>query len=120
MRLRSRRGNLLLSNLTAPAREPRATRPVRPRRLRRWLRTGTVLSIIGIRRVARTARARRLPIGLATGALVLVTGLMTGTSVVFILGLLVVGSAVSDRGSHSPNAATVRTWMSLRKSRPRS
>lgn len=120
MKLRSRRGNLLLSNLTAPAEAQRATRFVRSRRLRRWLRTGTALSVIGIRRIARTIRTRRLPIGLATGALVLVTGLMTGTSVVFILGLLVVGSAVPDRGSHSPNAATVRTWMSLRESRPRS
>ena len=117
MRLRSHRGNLLLSNLTAPAGTSRATRHVRPRRFRRWLRTGALLSVVGIRRFARTARTRWQPVFLVTGALVLVIGLMLRSSVAFVLGLLVMGSAAPDIGSHSPTAATVRTWMWLHKNR---
>jgi hypothetical protein len=117
VRLRSRRGDLLLSSLTAPAGTSPTTRPVRRRRLHWWIRTGALLSIIGIRRLARLARARRRPVLLGIGALVLVIGLMTGSSVAFVLGLLVVGSAGSDTGSRSPTAAMIRTWASLHKSR---
>ena len=117
MRLRSRRRNLLRSNLTAPAGKPQATRLLRSGRIRWWLRTGALLSVIGIRRFARTARTRWQPVFLVIGALVLVIGLMLRSSVALVLGMLVMGSAVSDRGSHSPLAATVRTWMWLQKSR---
>ena len=117
MTLRSHRRNLLLSDLTTPAGKSRATRPVRPRRIRWWLRTGALLSVIGMRLFARTARTRWQPIFLVLGALVLVIGLMLRSSVAFVLGMVVVGSAASDIGSHSPTAATVRTWMWLHKSR---
>jgi hypothetical protein len=116
VRLRSRRGDLLLPNLSAPAGKPRATRPVRARRLRYWLRTGALLSVIGIRRLALAARTRSQPIFLVTGALVLVIGLTMRSSVAVVLGMIVMGSAVSGTGSHSPTAAMVHTWMWLRKS----
>ena len=117
MRLRSHRRNLLLSNLTAPAGQPHAMRPVRPRRSCRWLRTGALLLVIGIGQFARTARTRWQPIFLVAGALVLAIGLILRSSVAFVLGMLVMGSAVPDMALHSPTAATVRTWMWLHKSR---
>jgi hypothetical protein len=115
MRLRSPRGKLLLSNLTARAGTPRATGHVRPRRIRRWLRTGALLSVIGIRRFVRTARTRWRPVFLVAGALVLVIGLLLRSSVAVVLGMLVMGSAAPGIESHSPSAATVRTWMWLHK-----
>src|SRR5690348_17871131 len=103
MRLQSHRRNLR-ANLSTLAGESRARRPVRPRRLRWWLRTGALLSVIGIRRLART---RWQPIFLGTGALVFVIGLMLRSSVAFVSGMLVMGSAVSGTAPHSPTAAMV-------------
>jgi hypothetical protein len=114
MRLRSRRGNLLLPN---PAGQPGVTRQARPLRIRRRLSTGALLSVIGMRRFARTAHTRWQPVFLVTGALALVIGLMLRSSVAVVLGLLVMGSTVPDIGSRSPTAATVRTWMWLHKDR---
>src|SRR5437773_1163702 len=91
MRLQSRRRNLL-SNRSTPAGESRAPRPVRSWRLRWWLRTGALLSVIGIRRLA---RARWQRVFLVTGALVFVIGLMLRSSVAFVSGMLIMGSAVS-------------------------
>jgi hypothetical protein len=81
-----------------------------------WLRTGALLSVIGIWRLALAARTRSQPIFLATGALVLVIGLTMRSSVAVVLGMIVMGSAVSGAGPHSPTAAMVHTWMWLRKS----
>ena len=114
MRLRSHRRSLLPGNLPTPAGRPRATRPVRLRRPRRWLRTAVLLSVIGIRRLART---RWQPIFLVAGALVFVIGLMLRSSVAFVSGMLMMGSAVSGTAPHSPDAAMVHTWMWLHKSR---
>ncbi len=114
MRLRSHRRDLLLWSLSTPAGKSRATSPVRPRRLRWWLRTGALLSVVGIRRLART---RWQPIFLATGALIFVIGLMLRSSVAFVSGMLVIGSAVSGTAPHSPTAAMVHMWMRLQKSR---
>jgi hypothetical protein len=113
MRLQSHRRNLL-SNLSTSAGESRAPRPVRSWRLRRWLRTGALLSVIGIRRLA---RARWQPVFLVTGAMVFVIGLMLSSSVAFVSGLLIFGSAVSGTAPPSPTAARVHTWMWLQKSR---
>jgi hypothetical protein len=117
MRLRSQRRNLLLSDLTAPVGESRAARLVHPRRIRRSLRTCALLSVIGIRRFARTARTRWQPLFLVIGVLVLVIGLLLRSSVAFVSGMLVAGSAAPDMGLHSPTAAAVRTWMWLQKNR---
>ena len=113
MRLQSHRRNLL-SNLSTPAGESRPTRPVRSRRLRWWLRTGALLSVIGIRRLART---RWQPIVLVTGALVFVSGLMLRSSVAFVSGLLIMGSAASGTAPPNSTAARVHTWMWLHKGR---
>ena len=112
MRLQSHRRNLL-SNLSTPAGASRATRPV-PSRLRWWLRTGALLSVIGIRRLA---RARWQPVFLVTGAVVFVIGLMLRSSVAFVSGMLMMGSAVSGTGPPDPTAARVHTWMWLHTSR---
>jgi hypothetical protein len=117
MGLRSQRRRLLLSNRNPPAGQPNAAIPVRPRRIRWWLRVGLLLSVIGIRRFARAAHTSWQPVALVTGALVLALGLILGSSVAFVLGMLVMGSAVPDVGSHSPTAATVRTWTWLRGNR---
>ena len=113
MRLQSHRRNLLSNRSTWPG-ESRATRPVRSGRLRWWLRTGALLSIIGLRRLA---RARWQRVFLLTGALVFVMGLMLGSSVAFVSGMLIMGSAVSGTAPPSPTAARVHTWMWLHKSR---
>ena len=114
MRLRSHRRNLLASSLSAPPGKSPATRPVRPRRLRRWLPSGALLSIIGIRRLA---RMRWQSIVLVAGASAFVIGLMLRNSVAIVSGLLVMGSAASGTAPHSPNTAIVRTWMWLDKGR---
>lgn len=90
-------------------------KPLRPRRIRLWLRTGVLLSVIGMRRFARTARTRWQPTFLVVGALVLVIGLTLRSSVAFISGMLAMGAAVSDTGLPSPTAAMVRTWAWLGK-----
>jgi hypothetical protein len=114
MRLRSHCRSLLLRSLSTPAGISRETRPVRLRRLRRWLRAAALLSVIGLRRLART---RWQPIFVVTGALVFVIGLMLRSSVAFVSGLLVMGSALSDTMPHSPTAAMVHMWMRVHKSR---
>ena len=57
------------------------------------------------------------PIFLVTGALVFVIGLMLRSSVAFVSGMLVMGSALSDTMPHSPTAAMVHMWMRLHKGR---
>jgi hypothetical protein len=114
MRLQSRRRDLLSNRSTRPG-ESRATRPVHSWRLRRWLRTGALLSVIGIRRLA---RARWQRVFLVTGALVFVIGVILRSSVAFVSGMLIMGSAVSGTAPPSPTAARVHTWMWLHKSRP--
>ena len=114
MGLQSHRRNLL-SNRSTPPGESRATRPVRSGRLRWWLRAGALLSVIGLRRLE---RARWQRVFLVTGALVFVIGgLMLRSSVAFVSGMLIMGSAVSGTAPPSPTAARVHTWMWLHKSR---
>lgn len=116
MRLRSHRRNFLLSDLSAAAGRSRAMKPLWPRRIRRWLHTGVLLSIIGMRRFAQTGRTRWQPTFLVIGALLLVIGVTLRSSVAVVSGLLAMGPAVSDTGLPSPNAAMVRTWAWLHKS----
>src|SRR5689334_15127177 len=113
MKLQSHRRNLL-ANLSTLAGESRATRPVRSWRLRWWIRTGALLSVIGIRRLART---RLQAILLVNGALVFVNGLMVRSSVAFLSGMLMMGSGASDTAVPDPPAGRVQTWMLLHKSR---
>ena len=119
MRLRSRRRNLVVwSSTAAPAGRSSAgrsrgaprRRPARLRRIRWWLRTGAVLSVLGVLWLARTARVRWEPVSLLAGVLIAVSGfvLPAGGGGVFILGVLVLivtlltGINTQRRGDPAP------------------
>src|SRR5215472_5781053 len=78
MRLRAHRRNLVAWSLSAnPADrygDPRLMRPVRTRRIRRSLRTGALITVIGMMRLARGARYRWRP--LLAGTVLTVVGVM--------------------------------------------
>src|SRR6201993_5060995 len=101
MRLRPRRRNLVVwSSTAAPAgpsrtaprrasaRRRRGARPARLRRIRWWLRTGALLTVVGVLRLARTARVRWEPVCLLAGVLIAVTGFALPASGLFMLGVL--------------------------------
>ena len=104
MRLRPRRRNLVVwSSTAAPAGRSRAAprrggvprrsraRPPRLRRIRWWLRTGALLTVVGVLRLVRTARVRWEPVSLLAGVLIAVTGfVLPAGGGVFMLGVLVV------------------------------
>ena len=84
-------------------------------RIQRWSRTGARLLVTGIGRLARSARARWRPLVILTGVLLMVTGLLLlPSAVIFVAGMLVLGSSVTGGRSGaglSPTAAMVREWM---------
>jgi hypothetical protein len=59
-----------------------AWRPGRPRRIRWWLRTTSLLAIIGVMRLARTARARWEPVSLTIGTALVAIGFTLPAAVV--------------------------------------
>jgi len=68
----------------------RRARPARLRRIRWWLRTGALLSVLGVLWLARTARVRWEPVSLLAGFLIAVTGfVLPAGGGVFMLGVLV-------------------------------
>jgi len=68
----------------------RGARPARLRRIRWWLRTGALLTVLGVLRLARTARVRWEPVSLLAGVLIAVTGfVLPAGGGVFMLGVLV-------------------------------
>ena len=73
----------------AAAPRRRGARPARLRRIRWWLRTGALLTIIGVLRLARTARVHWEPVSLLAGVLIAVTGFALPASGLFMLGVLV-------------------------------
>jgi uncharacterized membrane protein YdcZ (DUF606 family) len=91
MRLRPRRGNIVIwssSGILASTHWGR--RPRRPRRIRRWLRTGALLAVIGLRCVARGARARWEPVSLAAGAALMIIGFeLPAAYIAYLVGMLV-------------------------------
>jgi hypothetical protein len=97
MRLRPRRPNLVVwSSTAAPAGRSRAAprragaRPARLRRIRWWLRTGALLTVLGVLRLARTARVRWEPVCLLAGVVIAGTGFaLPGGGGLFMLGVLV-------------------------------
>ena len=97
MRLRPRRRYLVVWSSTAgPAGRARAApnrsgaRPTRRRRFRWWLRTGALLTVLGVLRLARTARACWEPACLLAGALIAVTSFaFPAGGGLFMLGILV-------------------------------
>ena len=60
--------------------------------------------------VAWAIRARWRLIFLATGALLLVLGLMLPSTIAFIAGMLVLGLSAQDARSYRHTAAMVRAW----------
>ena len=99
MRLRPHRRNLVVwSSSAGPAGRYgalRFTRPAPGRRIRRSIRTGALLTVIGLVRLARPVRARWRP--LLSGTVLTVAGFImrSGTgSVVLIPGVLLLFSAL--------------------------
>jgi hypothetical protein len=103
MRLRPRRRNLVVWSSTASpvgrsraaprragAPRRRGARPARLRRIRWWLRTGALLTVLGVLRLARTARVRWEPVCLLAGVVIAGTGFaLPGGGGLFMLGVLV-------------------------------
>jgi len=93
MRLRPHRRNLVVwSSSAGPAGRPggrRRTRPARARRIRWWLRTGALLTVLGVLRLARTARTRWEPVSLLAGALLTLAGIMLSAAGAFFAGLFI-------------------------------
>jgi hypothetical protein len=116
MRLRPRRGNLVVwSSSGVPGGRSGAWRPARPRRIRWWLRTGTLLALMGVVRLARTARARWEPIFLGTGVLLMTIGfVLPAVSVAFFLGALVLVvtllKGIATKGRATGQAADCWHW----------
>ena len=64
-----------------------AARFARGGRIRWWLRTGTLLAVIGVMRLARIMRARWEPALLLTGTLLAVIGVMLPNAVALLSGV---------------------------------
>jgi len=115
MRLRPRRGNLVVwSSSDAPGRSW-AWRPARPRRVRLLLRTGMLLAVLGVRCLARTTRTRWEPVSLGAGALLMVIGfVLPAASVTFFLGMLVLVVAllrgIATKGRTAAQPADCWQW----------
>ena len=111
MRMRSHRRNLAeWSAVGAPASrsaDQRSTRPARSERIRWWLRTGVLLTVIGVMRLARITRARWRPAFLLTGTLLIVIGVMLPSLAAFFFGPLVVLFAMPK----GPGASNDGYWI---------
>jgi hypothetical protein len=99
MRLRAHRRNLVAwSPSVGPADRygaPRLTRLARTRLIRRFIRTGALLTVIGLRRLARAVRPRWRP--LLAGGVLTVVGLMLRSGAwgaVILPGIWFLGSAL--------------------------
>ncbi|MGH3182370.1 MAG: hypothetical protein ACRDOH_20565 [Streptosporangiaceae bacterium] len=116
MRMRSHRRNLVVwSASAAPAgrsADQGLTRLARGGRIRWRLRTGALLTVIGVMRLARIVRARRRPAFALTGAALMVIGVMLPSGLpsvaAFFSGMLVLpfallkGMGASDDGYWIP------------------
>jgi hypothetical protein len=93
MRMRSRRRNLVGWNPSPGAADrydARSFTPItRPRPMRWWLRTGALLSVLGIRRLARIVRSRWRLMFVVAGALLTVIGFELSSASLLVPGLLV-------------------------------
>ena len=116
MRLRPRRGYLVVwSSSGVPGGGSSARRPGRARRIRWWLRTGTLLALIGVVRLARVVRMHGEPVALVAGGLLMVIGFVVpAASVAFFPGLMVLLIAllkgIKTKGRAASPAADCWQW----------
>ena len=99
MRLRAHRRNLVARSPSVDPADryavPRLTRLARTTRTRRFIRTGALLTMIGLRRLARAVRSRWRP--LLAGGVLTVVGLMLRSGAwgaVILPGIWFLGSAL--------------------------
>lgn len=116
MRLRPRRGNLVIwSSSGVPDSGSWARRPARPRRIRWLLRTGTLLALIGLMRIARATRTHWEPVSLVAGATLTVIGFeLPAASLAFLIGILVLVvtllKGIATKGRPTGQAADCWQW----------
>jgi hypothetical protein len=115
MRLRPRRGNLVVWSSSGVSGRSWAWRPARPRRIRWLLRTGSLLALIGVVRLARTMRARWEPVSLIAGGALMVIGFaVPAASLAFLLGMMILVIAllrgVATKGRAAGQAADCWQW----------
>ncbi len=115
MRLRPRRGNLVVWSSSRAPGGSWAWRPARPRRIRWWLRTGALLAVLGVVRLARIMRARWEPVFLGVGTALTVIGfVLPAAFVAFFLGILVLVvtllKGVASKGQATGQAADCWQW----------
>lgn len=117
MALRPRRGSVVIwsSSGLPDDRSSRVRRSARPSRIRWWLRTGTLLALIGLMRLARMTRSRWEPVSLAVGATITVIGYeVPAAALAFLIGvgILVVTllRAIATKGRSAGQAADCWQW----------
>lgn len=113
MKLRPHRRNLVVWSSSGVQGGSWAWRPARPRRIRWWLRTGALLTVIGIMRLARTVRVRWEPLSLGAGVALTATGFaVPAASVAFLIGMVVLVVALLKGVATKGQAADCRQWRS--------
>jgi hypothetical protein len=116
MRLRPRRGNLVVwSSSGVPGGGSWARRSARPLRIRWWLRTGTLLALLGVVRLARAMWVHGEPVALVAGGLLMVFGfVLPAASVAFFPGMMVLLIAllkgIKTKGRAASQAADCWQW----------
>lgn len=107
MRMLSHRRDLVVwTSSAAPPRRPPdrgCARVARGGRIRWWLRTGALLTVIGVRRLARIMRAHKREAFLVTGTLLTVMGIALGSMATFCCGMLVWAIARPWHWDESPS-----------------
>jgi hypothetical protein len=90
----------------------RVTRASRPGRIRWWLRTGALLTIIGLMRLARIARKYPRPALSLAGMAVTVAGISLPSTAVLISGfvVLLVALFLPDPASMPARPCSGRLW----------